>query len=657
MYKNKNKNTYLSLAVWLLLVLLTSSIGLTQSQKKKLSLDDAFSIKAVADPKISPDGSCIVFVVTENNVAENKSNSDLWMVDIKGGKPLRLTYHEKDDFGPQWSPDGRYIAFISTRGGKSEVWLMDSRGGEPRRLTNHKAGVQSFKWSPFGKVIAFIAMEPQSKEEAEKQEKGDDKKVWGEYNRFAHLWLQKIDQQKAEQITKGKFFVQDFAWSPQGQIAYLSGPGPGEETLVHPSLTITGANGELVRNIDIEPGWWYAPSWSPDGRNISLMSFYAGWRIEGPKIYLISSDGREVKNLMADCEADVSDYSWLDKDNIIFSVSHGVKGPIFIINNISGKVKRFCDGDFVVNSFSVNPKTSGMAFLKTDATHPLDVYYTSLKKFDPVKLSDMNPQLVEFELATTEAIRWKGADDWPIEGLLIKPVGYKPGKAYPTISMVHGGPAYAWDFAFKPSWQYLAAQGYAILAPNPRGGTGYGQKFVEVNFEELASKVFQDIMEGMDYVIKEGISDPDKLALYGYSFGGYMTAWIVTHTNRYKAAMLGAGLTNLTSFYAQCDLQTVWDKAHIGATPWDDPQLYQQISPITYVKQVKTPTLIMYGANDIRVPPAQGQEFYIALKKIGIPVQFVTYPREGHGMRELQHRRDFLERTLRWYNKYALGKE
>ena len=221
MYKNKNKNTYLSLAVWLLLVLLTSSIGLTQSQKKKLSLDDAFSIKAVSDPEISPDGSYIVFVVTENNIAENKMNSDLWMVDIKGGKPLRLTYHEKDDFAPQWSPDGRYIAFISTRGGKPEVWLMDSRGGEPRRLTNHEAGVQRFKWSPFGKVIAFIAMEHQSKEEAEKQEKGDDKKVWGEYNRFVHLWLQKIDQQKAEQITKGKFFVHDFAWSPQGQITYL----------------------------------------------------------------------------------------------------------------------------------------------------------------------------------------------------------------------------------------------------------------------------------------------------------------------------------------------------------------------------------------------------------------------------------------------------
>lgn len=665
MDKNKDKKTYLIFAVGLILLLLTSSIGLTQPKKKKLSLDDALSIKAVADPKISPDGSRIIvvtenivfYVVSENNVEENKRNNDLWMLDIKRGEPLRLTYHEEDDYSPRWSPDGRYIAFISTRGGKPEVWLMDSRGGEPRRLTNHETGVQSFKWSPCGKAIVFIAMEPQSKEEEEKQKRGDDKKVWGEYNRFVHLWLQGINQQKAEQITKGKLFVHDFAWSPQGQIAYLSGPGPGEETLLHPSLTIIDATGELVRNIDIEPGWWRALSWSPDSGNISLMSFYAGWRIEGPKIYLISADGREVKNLMADCQADVSDYSWLDKDNIIFSVSHGVKGPIFIMNILSGKIKRFCDGDFVVNSFSANPKTKGMAFLKSDATHPYDVYYTSLEKFDPVKLSDMNPQLAEFELATTETIQWKGADDWPIEGLLVKPVGYKPGKVYPTINMVHGGPADVWDLAFKPFWQYLAAQGYAIYSPNPRGSRGYGQEFIEAVYQNWNGKVYQDIMLGMDYLIKEGISDPDKLALWGYSYGGYMTAWIVTHTNRYKAAMLGAGPINLASFYAQCDLQTVWDKTYYGATPWDDPHWYQKISPITYVKQVRTPTLIVYGANDIRVPPAQGQEFYIALKKMGIPVQFVTYPREGHGNWELQHRRDFIERTLRWFNKYVLGKK
>jgi dipeptidyl aminopeptidase/acylaminoacyl peptidase len=653
---NKEKISFIFLSA-LLLIFLLSTMSVAQTDKKTFELEDVFSIKAVDDPQISPDGSKVLFVVTENNLAENERNSDIYLVDIKGGTPLRLTYHKKSDRSPQWSPDGKYIAFISNREDKPQVWLMDARGGEPWKLTNHETGVQSFKWSPCGKAIAFVAMEPQSEEEKEKQKKGADEKVWGEYNHFAHLWLQYINQDKAEQITKGKLFIIDFAWSKEGQIAYLSAPGPDLEDWLHTSLTVLDVKKKEEKKIDYNLGWSNGLSWSPDGHYIAVVSVYTEGNITGSNIYLISSDGKHMQNITKNCEADVSGYDWLDQNSIIFSASKQVRGPLYMVNIADTKVKQLCDGDFVIDSISLNSKTKGIAFLKTDPTNPDEVYYTSLDKFEPVKLSDMNAHLAQFKLATTEVIQWKGADGWDIEGVLVKPIGYQPGKAYPTINTIHGGPAGVYSLRFNPSWQCFAAQGYAVYAPNPRGSSGYGQKFVEANYQDFGGKDYQDIMLGMDYLVKQGISDADKLAVYGYSYGGYMTSWVVTQTNRYKAAMLGAGLTNLFSFYSQSDIQWAWGRAYLGVTPYENPQLYRKMSAMTYINQVKTPTLIVYGAEDRRVPPPQGQEFYIALKKRGVPVEFVTYPREGHGFRELGHNKDFLGRTITWFNKYVLGKE
>ncbi len=654
---DKNRRISFIFICALFSIFLLSVTSFAQSDEKRFDLEDVFSIKAVADPQISPDGSKVLFVVTENDLAENKRNSDLYLVDIKDGTPLRLTYHKKSDRSPRWSPDGKLIAFISNREDKSQVWLMDSRGGEPWKLTDHETGVQSFKWSSCGKAITFVAMESQSKEEKEKQKKGADEKVWGEYEHYAHLWLQYIDQDKAEQITKGKFFIIDFTWSDEAQIAYLSASGPDLEDWLHTSLTVLDVKKKEERKIDYKLGWSSGISWSSDGRHIAVVSVYTEGNITGSNIYLISSDGEQIRNITENCEADVSSYDWIDQNNIIFSASNRVRGPLYIVNIADAKIKQFCQGDFVVGSVSSNPKIGGIAFLKTDPTNPNELYFTSSDKFEPIKLSDMNAHLAKFDLATTEVIQWKGADDWDIEGVLVKPVDYQSGKAYPTINTIHGGPAGVYNLRFNPNWQYFATQGYIVFAPNPRGSSGYGQKFVEANYQDFGGKDYQDIILGMDYLIKKGISDADKLAVYGYSYGGYMTSWVVTQTNRYKAAMLGAGLTNLFSFYGQSDIQWAWDEAYFGVTPYENPQLYRKMSAMTYINQVKTPTLIVYGAEDRRVPPAQGQEFYIALKKIGVPVEFVTYPREGHGFRELWHNKDFMGRTIAWFNKHVLGKE
>jgi dipeptidyl aminopeptidase/acylaminoacyl peptidase len=653
---DKNRRISFIFIYALFSIFLLSVTSLAQSDKKTLELEYFFSIKWVGDPQISPDGSKVVFVVTDNNQAENEINSDLYVVDIKGGAPLRLTYHKKSDGSPQWSPDGKYIAFISNREDKSQVWLMDARGGEPRKLTDHETGVQRFKWAPCGKAITFIAMEPQSKEEKEKQKKGFDEKVWGKYENYAHLWLQYIDQDKAEQITKGKFFIRDFAWSKEGQIAYLSAPGPGLEYSLHTSLTVLDVEKKEERKIDYELGWSSDISWSPDGHYIAVASHYTKGKASVINIYLISSDGKQIRNITENCTADVDCYDWLDQNSIIFSGENRVRGHLYIVDITDMKIKQLCNGDYVIGSFSLNSKTKGIAFLKTDPTNPNEVYYTSCDKFEPVKLSDMNAHFAQFDLAPTEVIQWKGADGWDIEGILVKPIGYQPGKAYPTINTIHGGPTMIYNLRFAIGRQYFAAQGYAVYGANPRGTGGYGQKFVEANYQDFGGKDYQDIMLGMDYLIKKGISDPDKLAVYGYSYGGYLTSWAITQTDRYKAAMLGAGMTNLFSFYSQGDLQWVWEN-YLGCTPYENPQLYRKMSPMTYINQVKTPTLIVYGAEDRRIPPAQGKEFYIALKERGVPVEFVTYPREGHGLNELTHIINFYERTVLWFNKYVLGKE
>jgi dipeptidyl aminopeptidase/acylaminoacyl peptidase len=314
---------------------------------------------------------------------------------------------------------------------------------------------------------------------------------------------------------------------------------------------------------------------------------------------------------------------------------------------------------FGTSSFSADG--SKLAFGWSNAETPDNVYITSLNQpWAPTRLTNLNPQLANVPMGKSEVVRWKGKDGLEIEGVVVYPVGYEPGKRYPMVVQVHGGPAGAWTETFMAGWynasQIYAGQGWVVLSPNPRGSSGYGDKFLFANYRDWGGGDFRDIQSGIDYLVQRGIADSTKLAQSGWSYGGYMTAWTLTQTNRFKAVSVGAGLTNMYSMYSTNDLQTLLEE-YFGGEPWNDEQSFRRASAMTYIKQAKTPTIILHGAADTRVPIGQAQELYMGLKKNGIPVELVFFPREPHGLQEPRHQLDKVKREYAFFSKYVLGVE
>jgi len=562
---------------------------------------------------------------------------------------------------PKRSPDGKYIAFISTRSGSAQVWLLSSDFGEAKQFTTYETGVQNFSWIPHENMIVFTAVVPRNDTGGKSAVKDSKAKVWGEQGGDVHLFSQKLGDKSAARITDGDFSIYDFSVSQRGEIACLAAPGLELEDWQYASVRIVSITGEPVRAIDIPQAMWWGISWSPDCRNLALISADYGKKIASLNLFLLSADGGNIRNVTKDFEPDIMEgslksYQWIDNEHIVCSVIEGVRGPLYKIRVTDGSAEKFCDGDFVTGELSYNRVHGKLAFLKTDPTHPFDVYVTSIDRYQPKKLSDANPQLQNFNLGRIEAVTWKGADNWDIEGVLIKPRELPEGQLYPLITHVHGGPAYAFKLNFDPFWHLCANRGYVVLAPNPRGSFGYGEDFVAANYRDYGGNDYKDIMKGVDFLIKEDNADPDRLGIFGHSYGGYMTAWTVTQTDRFSAAVMSSGISDWGSHYGEGDVQWLSKDCDFGAVPWEDPEIYRKCSPINYVDRVATPLLILHGLQDTRISYMQAKRYYVALRDRGMPVKFVTYPGEGHNVRSVPHRIDYYGRILDWFSKYLSGK-
>ncbi len=652
------------LLFFLLLIILSSFLVLSQQPKKVMTVNDFFKLKFPSNPQISPDGKFVIFVVRTPDFEENRYNADLWMISAQGEEPLRLTYHKKSDSYPLWRPDGKMLAFLSDRDEKNQIWLINPFAGEADKLTDVKTGVNSFAWSPDGKKIAFLSAEPLSEEEEKKNKEKDDAIVVDKDIKMTNLWIMDVESKKTIQLTKAAFNVDSFDWSPDGsKIACSITPTPKADDRSESDLIIIAVDGEepdtLVKRIGIDT----APLWSPDGKYIAFLSRDGQKNGTGNNyICMVPSSGGEPVNLTKQFDGSANMISWSkNAKTIYFYAGKGVLSHLYAVEIADGKISKLTDNDdYVVGSFSFNKDTSLMAFIKEDPYTPEEVYISSVASYNPKKLTDFNPWIKELQLGEIEAIQWKSKDGWEIEGLLVKPVGYQKGVKYPMIVLAHGGPAGACTKSFPASWaQYdhiWAGKGYAVFLPNFRGSSNYGEKFLQGDFNDWGNGDYQDVQSGIDYLVEIGIADPDKLGIAGWSYGGYMTAWTVTQTNRFKAASLGAGLTNLYSMYSQNDIPSTMDD-YLGGAPWDRYEIYQKCSPMTYIKNAKTPTLILHGQEDRRVPPPQAKEFYMGLKKNGVTVEWVLYPREPHGLREPKHQKDKMNREIAWFDKYILGKE
>ena len=689
--------------------------GALAQQKRVMTFEDVLTLKTVSDAQLSPDGKWVAYVVTSADLKENSNDADVWLVSTAGAEPVRLTTNKKNDSQPRWSPDSKWIAFVSAREEKPQIFLISPFGGEAERLTESKSGVQSFQWSPDGKRIAYTAQQEATPDEEKRLKDKDDAQVIDKNFKFARIWVIDVSTKKAAEVVKGEYHASDPQWAPDGRlVAFVTNPtpkaddgivsdiwvidvqnasspevlaaqkklagfsetlasletkyGPNYFRIIEVQSQIAAAQREIaqktgLRKLTDNEGPDASPRWSPDGKQIAYLSRdLKAAEVGQLRLTTIALDGGSPRSIAPNFIYQAGAPKWSgDGQTIYFNSSVRSTSQLFSVPSSGGEPKQLSDINGVIGQTSFSREGSVLAFTKSDPQHPDDVYVSkSLPIASPIKLTDHNPQVREYELGSSEVITWKSKDGMEIEGIVTYPVGYERGKRYPAVALIHGGPSGVWTQSFPGSWgnfgHVWAGKGWVVFYPNVRGSSAYGEKFLGANVRDWGGGDYQDIQTGLDNLIAKGIVDPDKLGQAGWSYGGYMTAWTLTQTNRFKAVMVGAGLTNMFSMYSTNDLQRTLE-AYFGAQPWDDVEVYRRASAMTFIKQARTPTLILHGGSDTRVPPSQAQELYMGLRKNGVPVEMVLFPREPHGLQEPRHRLDKMRREYAWFSRHVLGVE
>jgi len=617
---------------------------------KMLTPEAALNLRSISDLQFSPDGARVAFVVAEPPKGERRARH-IWLYDKKSGAVRQFTFSAKDESSPRWSPDGKQLAFLSNRDDQQQIYVMRADGGEAAALTKGKRSVRSFAWSPDGKQIAFLAPDAKSDAEEKKEKDKDDARVVDKDDKQPRLWLLTLATSEAKALTDSKWEMSELAWLPTGDRIVVSATDhPESDQETHRIFSISLPDGSR-RLIFAPHGPFGDPRVSPDGFTVS----YVGSRVDGPSphdLMLLDIGKRATRNLTgASLDRAVSEHRWT-KDGSMFALyadgfRHKLLGfspegmSINPTNPPSGNVSAFTVAD-----------SGDLVFVGQSATTPPELWLWDQKN-PPQQVSHLNDSWKQFTLRAPEFYKYKSFDGLEIEAALLKPAGADAIDKLPLIALIHGGPTGNWQDSIEVWGQLLASRGYAVFYPNIRGSTGYGQKFIEMNRGDWGGADFKDVMWGVKDLIDRGIADPAKLGIGGWSYGGYMAEWAVTQTNDFKAAVSGAGLSNLISEYGS-EEHPSYDEWFYGV-PYESDSLvkYLNSSPFTQLKNAKRPTLILQGETDTTDPPGQSQELYRGLKHYGVEAELVMYPREPHGLREEKHLLDRLNRMLAWYDKYV----
>jgi dipeptidyl aminopeptidase/acylaminoacyl peptidase len=643
------------------------------------TISQSLDIVSVTAPKISPDGRRVVYEQSRTNWDSNAFETDLWIADTATGERHRLTVAAKSSTAASWSPDGRWIAFLSDRPGvlpkspkdRKQIWIMPAAGGEAQQVTRTDKGVEALRWSPDSRRLAFTAEGPEPKALKDRKKAfGDYKVIHADYG-MIQLWsldLPPVDESKSttspepKALTKADAYsVGDFEYSPDGtRIAFAAQRDPDLISMGTSHLYVVTLGDGSVRTLLDTAGPHTSPIWSPDGSRIAFVTaagdtyfFYAN-----RKIGIIPAAGGPVRIADAGHDEDASLVRWTS-DGLYFAGREKTGAALYRLDPDSGAFARVSlPGTTLATDFSVSDDFKRVAWRGASANIFPEVYAADLATPSPVRLTHVGDQFRAFDPGRREIVRWKSKDGATIEGVLLTPTGFDPAKKYPLLVVIHGGPTgidtpILYGDRIYPIERWLA-RGAIVLRPNYRGSAGYGAKFRALNVRNLGVGDYADVISGVDALIAKGFVDKDRVAAMGWSQGGYISAFITASSNRFKAVSVGAGISDWMTYYANTDI-TPFTPQYLKGTPWDDPAIYRTTSPISYIAKARTPTLIQHGSNDRRVPIANGYELRQALEDKGVPVKMVVYEGFGHAINKPRQARAVMEENENWFGHYIFG--
>ncbi len=668
------------IATAIVLIPATYSWSQDDTGPRIISADDLLALKSVSDPQISPDGKWVAYTVERVDVEADESSTQIFMVSTDDKNVVQLTADEYSASTPRWSPDGLHLGFLAAKGddeeAKTQVWTLDRRGGESQQFTAVDQGVSDFLWAPDGQKMLLMIRDKTADDLAKEaaEEAGEEAKPLPyvidrlQFKRDGvpyldrsrtHIYVVTEREAAPLQLTFGDYDDSQPAWSPDSiNIAFVSNRTEEPDSNDNNDIWVVSAEGDAAsrgaRLVTKNAGNDYAPSWSNDGSNIAYVTVTEPdliWYATN-HLAIVPAAGGEERVLSAALDRNVgSPVFAADDQSILFVLEDSAERHLAQFKLASGEVHRLIDGELSVRQFFLHP--SGDIALRVSTPQiPGEIFIS--KNGGMEQLSHINDDLLgEIEFAKVRNVTFPSADGTEIEGFIFTPPDYVQGETYPTILRIHGGPVSQYDFSFNRDAQLLAANGYVVVISNPRGSSGYGQDFSAALFAEWGVKDFEDVMAAVDYTISEGYADPERLGVGGWSYGGILTNYVITKSDRFEGAISGASEVNYVANYGHDHYQRQWE-AEFGL-PWENREAWEKISPYNDVDKITTPTLVMGGKDDWNVPIQNSEQLYQALRRRGIETQLVVYPDESHGISRPSFVLDRYQRYLDWYDSHVRG--
>lgn len=634
------------------------------TSKQRYTPDHAVNLRIASDVQVSPDGRHVAFTVAPIGHKETKPTSAIWLAPVEDGEAREFTMgavvgHE--DKMPRWSPDSRTLGFLSDRAerGAHQIHLIDLDGGEARPLTSVPKGLDLLAWAPDGRSLTATA---DRRALAGEDKPATEVRVASTEARPRVIVRVPVEGGPVRVLGPAEGHVWAYAWSADGRsVAALTTPGNGlDEPARGVRLLVIDPVTRAERVLTTLDNLPATLQWSPDGSRLVAVANVPG-SADDTRVLLIDAESGAIETLEAGATTPLW-AGWLSgqEPRLLTLAEEGLYNRIDLVHlgdDTRQQLAPLPPGGAAQAPLSVSADGGTLACIRTHPAGPPEVWAGPIDG-ELRCLTHLNPQLDDVAIAPMEPVEWTASDGLTIQGWLLRPPGTEPGERLPLIVQVHGGPTSRWGPTFHGTWhdwgQIFAAAGYAVLLPNPRGSTGRGAEFTASNRGDLGGMDFDDVMRGVDWAIEQGIADPDRLGIAGWSYGGFLTAWAITHTDRFKAAVAGAAVTNWPSKVGTTDIRP-YNEARFPGPLHEAPDAYWERSPIRYLGRVTTPTLVVHGEADVRVPPEQGMELYLGLRAAGVPTDFITYPRQGHAFHERAFQRDLLQRLVAWFDRW-MGK-